>query len=393
VNDGNDENTPTSHAFAPFRPRGFPATSERLIRERFVSREMFGRIFETESASWKEILSMDEAALDAELGTVERAAMDRMPVCGTANRPAGRRLHVVETAEPPPQPAPYRHHYQMRLAGFRDGVMASRTEIDGELRRVQRLLMESPGGFVLDVFKNLGEYLKEARLLLIEKRVGGDVRLEGCIAFGHHDLYCVEGPAGLVRRRVNVIRLLATRESEHRSLLAERLCYEAQLRGTIRAMQVGSGPSCVGTLGIVREANGRALKRQLGDRMKLLFSRSKAAALDPVLAALRDEIGTSEPYSFVIADRLQMTEAARLHLLGIGPFELRQDHPDLRIDYEVNDAYAMHVRKAAIDLANRNREALRLFGLSGPCEATIWGPPATSDMGIEASSGTAASCG
>jgi hypothetical protein len=351
-------------------------------------------MFDTETATWDEIMAMDEAALDNELGVIEVAAINRQSrndaISGQPPGALGDRLRAVKPVESEPRQAVYRHHYQMRLAGVRDGVVASRYEIEVELRNVQRLLMATAGGFVFDVFKNLSGYLRDGRLLLVEKFVSGEFRLEGCVAFEHLDLDCLSGRNGLVRRRVNVIRLLAARESKHRALLARHLSYQAQLRGTVRAMQLGCAPACIGTLGIVPDTNARALKwaMMLDHRAKVLASRSKAVDSDPVLAAFRDKVdgrphsNRNSPYYLIVADRMQLLEAARLHLAGIDSLGLRLDEPNLRLDYEANDHCALQIFKAATDLINRDPETMRLFGLDGPHDATVWGPPATPNMGI-----------
>lgn len=398
MNNRNNDATHKPTTRLPFKPCGFPAAGERLIRDGLIAPEAYGQMFDSETATWEEILAMDEATLDTELGMVDVAAINRASTTYTmlGRLPAGfgGPLRDVMPIQPALRQATYRHHYQMRLAGVRDGLIASRREIEAELKEVQRLLMATAGGFLFDVFKNLGRYLSNGRLLLVEKMVNGEFRLEGCVAFDHQDLDCLSGPDGLVRRRVNVIRLLAARDSEHRALLARRLSYEAQLRGTVRAMRPGYGPACIGTLGVVPEVNTRALKwaTLLDHRARVLASWSKAVSNDPVLAAFRDKVeeapraGRNSPYYLVVADRMQLLEAARLHVAGIGPVERREDETDLRLDYEANDPCALQVFKAATDLHSRDPEALRLFGLDGPHNATIWGPPPAPDMGFPAAS-------
>lgn len=402
-----NEDEPGSPVCAPFKHRGRPSAAGRLVLDGLIAPDAYDRLFEAELGSWREVLSMDEASLDAELGATEAAAVDAAALSSLLEpqeiRPSGApSLRVVEADAPTPVPAPYSCHYRLRLAGIRDGLVASFHEIQEELKSIKRLLMAADECFLPDVFKKLPDYLVDGRLLIVEHIEAGKITIEGCVAYEQQDLLCPDdGTDGLFRRRVNVISLLAVRESENRAMLAVRLCLEAQLRGTVRAAEQSDGLTCIGTLGVILEMNGRALTwaSRLGDRVKIVGSKARIAKYDGVLSAFRDQFpeprdneGRPIPHRFVLANRMQLIEAAQRHMVGVVPYELRQDEPNLRIDYDIDDPCSPHILKAATELVAGDPDALDRFGLIGEREATIWGPGPTAAMGLPLVSSRSVRC-
>lgn len=372
-----------------FMPRGAPSAALRLIRDGLITPEAYDRLFSAETTAWMEIMSMDEAALDTELGKDEAAAINASvggPAEGWRGPPD---LRVIETEEAANAPA--REHYRLRLAGVDGGLMAPPGEVEAEVRKIRRLLMASEGGFLPDVFHDLNRYVHEGRLLIVERLEHGTARIVGCVVYEPVVLMCTAGLAGSrVHQRINMIRLLAVHPRARRAHLAIRLCLEAQLRGTVRVLHE-EGPQCIGTVGIILAANQRALAwaTRLNHRVRLLGARAKAAAGDPGLAALRDRLEASRdsavrgiPYQFVVANRTQLFEAAHHHLLGITPYAARHDGSGMRVDYDREDPCSTQVRKVAIGIVTRDPETLRRLGLTGDCGATLWGPPPTAAMSI-----------
>jgi hypothetical protein len=401
----NDNSSDTDAAHTRFTPRDAPSAGQRLIREGLITQEEYDRIYAAERDAWNDVLSMDEAALDVELGKDEAAWINASAVCSPLDRrsvprPRAPALRIVGSRARTFTAAPYRSHYRLRLAGVKDGLKLSTAETDDELRDVRKLLMATAECFAPDAFLGLRDYLKDGRLLLVERVNRGQTTLQGCVAYEQQDVRCPDGGGGLVKHRVNVISLLAVqksehpaklaaRGSEHRAKLAVRLALEAQLRGTVRAMYRGDGLSCIGTLGVILGMNDRALTwaERLGHRVRILGPDTRVASNDRTLTAFRDQFAEKHvsparriPYRFVIANRTQLLEAAQRHVIGVLEYKVREDEAGLRIDYEIDDPWAPQVYKAAKDLVARTPDAMARFGLLGRCGETIWGPQPRPDM-------------
>jgi hypothetical protein len=336
---------------------------------------------------------MDEAALDAELGRDEVEAINAL-----ARRHSRRRrdrhstdtpnLKLVANDDQACDPPPYVDHYRLRLAGVRDGLVAGRQEIERELRSVRRLLMASQDGYLTDVFRNLQSYLDDGRLLVVERIEHGIPTLEACLAYELVPLICAGGMTDwLVRQRVTVIRLLAVRDADDKARLAARLCFEAQLRATVRAMHDG-GPHTHGMLGVMPEINTRAVgwAEALGERVQMIPASASAATNDRTLAALRDALGDAVgrrvPYRFVIANRMRLFEAAQRHLVGIVDYAEREDEPGRRFDYDTDDPWSQQIAETAKSLFERLPDTWRRLGLVGKRDETLWGPSPTPQMSI-----------
>ena len=391
MNEENDTLSAGAPVRAAFTPRGAPSAAWRLVREGLITPAVYEGMLAAETAAWWDIMAMEEAALDDELGAEEVAAINAL----AASPPGGWRgppdLRVIETEEAAEVPAPYRDHYRLRLAGVDGGLMAPPGEIETEVRQIRRLLMTSEGGFLPDVVHDLHRYVYEGRLLIVERLKHGMATIEGCVAYEPLLLTCTSGTAGrFVQQRVNMIRLLAVGARARRSHLAMRLCLEAQLRGTVRALHE-DGPQCIGTAGIILASNHRALAwaARLNHRVRVVGSKAKAAANDPALAAMRDRLehpresavrGT--PYQFVVANRMQLFESAHYHLRGIEPYRSCKDEPEVRVDYDCEDPCSTQVRKIANGIVARDAQTLSHLGLTGARSATLWGPPPTAAMSI-----------
>lgn len=392
----NDNSSGIDAAHTRLTPRG-PSAGRRLVREGLITQEEYDRIYTAERNAWNDILAMDEAALDAELGKDEAAWINASAGCSPLDdhvpaRSPAPALRVVGAKARALAPAPYDCHYRLRLAGLRDGLMLASADVEEELRSVRKLLMATEECFAPDAFMNLRDYLVDGRLLLVERVRGGQATLEGCVVYEHKDVVCPDGKSGgLVRQRVNLIRLLAAKESEHRAMLAGRLSLEAMLRGTVRALHRRDGLACIGTLGVVAEMNGRALAwaERLGHRVRILDPNVPGTKSDRTLTAFHDQfagrrVGAARriPYRFVIADRMQLLEAAQLHVIGVVPYKLREDEAGLRIDYDIDDPCSPQILKAAKDLVGRAPGATARFGLAGRGRETVWGPQPSSDMTV-----------
>ena len=373
--------------------RGFPSAGERLIRKGLISPDDYERSLMAETESWNSVLAMDEAALDAELGSEEVAAINTLARRhdrrrGNRHVPHTPNLTLVANDVHACDPPPYVEHFRLRLAGVRDGLVAGREEIARELRSVRRLLMASQDGYLTDVFCNLQSDLDDGRLLVVERIEHGIATLEACLAYELVPLTCAGGMTDwLVRQRVTVIRLLAVRESDDQARLAARLCSEAQLRSTVRAMHDG-GPHSYGMLGIMPEVNTREVgwTGSLGDRVQMIPASASAATNDRTLEALRDVLGDAVglrvPSRFVIANRTQLFEAAQRHLVGIVDHAEREDEAGRRFDYDTDDPWSQQIAETAKDIFEREPDAWRRLGLLGKANATLWGPPPTHQMSI-----------
>lgn len=385
-----DNNTP---AGAPWRAR-FPRRRAGSAAERLtglITIEEYNRLFAAEAAAWAEIMAADEAALDAELGSEEVAAINALD-SGRAGAVGERpNLRLVEAEDVNISPVAYRDHYRLRLAGVDGGLMASASEMDAEVREIRRLLMASGGGFPPDVVHKLDRYVYEGQILVAERLVHGTATIVGCVAYEALDLFC---PAGrgrdFIKQRVNVIRLVCVSPPARRASLAMRLCLEAQLRGTVRAL-FDNGPQCIGTAGLILEANARAIAwaERLKHRVRVLGSKTKVVAKDPTLTALRDHVERSgearvrrTPYRFIVANRTQLFEAARYHLRGIDTVAARSDPSGSRIDYDRDDPCSIAVLRVASAIDSRDVATLGRLGLIGEPDATVWGPPTTQAMSV-----------
>lgn len=385
----NDQMTPDEvrlRAAGTSRRRA-PSAGDRLVRAGLITAADYARSLAAETADWAAIMTMDEAALDAAIGARDAAAIDALGVMApkVARRsPPG--LHIVG-ARPVRAPRPYRAHFRIRLAGVEDGLMGTLTTIEAELRGIRRLLMASEGAFLPQVFHDLERYLFEGRLLVAERITPGGAVLEGVVAY---ELLTLVATGATASHRVNTIPLLAVRGQAARARLAVRLCLEAQLRGTVRALQ-DDGPHCIGTVGVILDTNRRALAwaSRLGSRARLVAARARQAMDDPALAGLRDRLeGPRDsmlrrtPYRFIVANRMQLVEAARCHLVGVTPYPDREDVADLRIDYDRGDPCATRLLKAVSGIVTRDPSLLDRLGLVGKRDATFWGPPAAASMSV-----------
>lgn len=392
MNDNDELTLARPRAQAAAAPRRNASAAHRLVREGLISTAEYARVFAAEAADWANVMGMDEAALDAELGSQEAAAIDAL--AGRA-RPAGRRgppiLRLAAQSDRYRRTVPYREHYRIRLAGVKDGLMGSAAELRAEIREVRRLLMTSPEFYMPDVFHALESYLGDGRLLVAERFEHGVATIVGCAAYETLDILTSgKGADELASQRVNLISLLAMRGRAQRSHLELRLCLEVLLRGTVRAFQ-DEGPESIGTVGIIFDANRRAMAwaARLDGRVRLLDARSRQAKADATLNGLRDRLEMAKssdlrdrPYAFAVANRMELIEAARCHFVGAAPYELRMEEAEVRIDYGCEDLCATQVRKLATNLVRGDPGTLDRLGLRGEHRATVWGPAPTAAMSI-----------
>lgn len=383
----------TNHGNVPVGARAHrrraPSAARRLD-DLQVERAVYEAIVAAEAKAWSEILAMDEAALDAALGEEEVAVVNQQTghvgAAANANAPG---LYLVER---PAREFAYSEHFRLRLAGIRDGLVASRRGVEREVRNIRRMLMSSQRSVLTDAFVNLADYVHDGRLLVAERIEHGVATIEGCIAFQYVTLpHVSDGPAKpAVRRSIIRVRMLGVRGEEDPHGLAARLWLEAHLIGTVRLIR-DRGPNCYGMLGAAVDDGGfmSAWAERIGPRVRLVSSESRAAAMDRTLLAVQDYLvphrdarGRRQPYRLMVANRRQLLEAARLHRLCSQPFEERQGRADVRFDYEIHDDLADDVALVAGVLCDAEPKALRLFGLEGPHDATIWGPPPSPDMSI-----------
>ena len=282
-------------------------------------------------------------------------------------------------------------YFLLRGAGLEGGFEKSDREIAAELSEITKLLMRSGEHFLPDAFRGLQHLQKDRRLLILERIANGVATVEGCIAFSLRPVICVDPLTGeTVMRRVNMLRILAVMEGEHRAELARRLALEAQLRGTIRSMYDNEDePHAVGTFGIIMEPNIRALKWAEWLRPDITILPGGECNDDgPVLVALRDQIeqfrlSHESPHAchFVFANRTTLIEAAMLNEAGR---QYVQDDSGLTVDYDMTDLLTLtrKIQVAVSNLAKRNPSTMARFGLLGDRAASIWGPPETSMMRI-----------
>ena len=369
-----------------------PSAGGRLFRDGLIEPEIFDAMVAADVRAWTEFLEMDEAALDAALGADDATAIDERTGRQTqgdsssSKAPALRLVASTDYCAPPI----WREHFRLRVAGIRDGLVAPRREVEREVKEIRRLLMSSQRSVLTDAFANLGGYVDDGRMLLVERVEHGVGTIEGCLGYDFVDLpHVPTGPGTpLVRRTIMRVRILGVRGDVDPNGLARRLWLEAQLVGAVRQVQ-DSGPDCFGMLCAADDRSDLLPSwiEGAGVHAWLVLSDAKVAVSDRTLLAFRDHIeplrdadGMRVPYRLAVANRVQLLEAARLHRTGATPFDLRGEDGDVRFDYEVQDQLAGDVAAAVEALWEGVPDALRRFGLDGPADATVWGPPPAEEM-------------
>lgn len=279
--------------------------------------------------------------------------------------------------------------YNLRLAGLEDGYTKSERELEDELKAIRTMVLGAGELFLPDAFQSLPDLAHDRRLLIVERIEHGIPVIHGCIAYEIQWVCCVDPVTGeKFLQRVIMLRLLVVRESPDRAELARRLALEAQLRGTVRARcQNEDAPHVLGALGVMMAQNGRALgwARNLGERVIVLSGEALALATDPALVYLRRfaeakraSLELDQGYVFVVANRLNLIEAADLHLEGRDVY-LTGNH-GFAIRYDPTDPCSPWIDMAVANLAARDPATLTVMGLRGNRIATPWGPPARDTM-------------